>query len=163
MKVHSDLNVKVHSEKQSQSLHRLTGHSEMAESTRTVHFIPAGSESTHHQQQGAKPKQPAVSIFPNCQQPDTVAHDATNAVGTANTATVLSGIRRGLGNRFLLPRGYNTMAWEEKQIWDERVNILKKKVLPQMAPSFHLDLRAWWKALENWPLLCTLKTMFFLL
>ncbi len=129
VKVHSDLNMKVHSKRQSRSMHRLVGHSETAESTRTVHFIPAGLESTHCQQQGARLKQPAVSIFPNCQQPDAVANDATNAVGatndttnavgTANTATVLCGIGRGLGNRFLLPQGYKTMAWEEKQIWDE--------------------------------------------
>ncbi len=151
VKVHSDLNMKVHSEKRSLSLHRLMGHSEKAESTRTVRFIPAGSESTRHQQQGARPKQLAVSIFPNHQQPDAVAHDASNAVRTTNAATVLSGIGRGLGNCFLLPRGYETMAWEEKQIWDERVNILKQKVLFQMAPTFRLDLRAWWKAPENWP------------
>ncbi len=103
MQVHSDLNVKVHSERRSKSMHRLVGRSEMAESTRTIHFIPTGSESTHCQQQGARPKQPAVSVFPNCQQLDAVANDAINAIGTTNTTTILSGIRRGIGNCFLLP------------------------------------------------------------
>ncbi len=28
---------------------------------------------------------------------------------------------------------------------------LKQKVLPLMAPTFRPDLRAWRKALENWP------------
>ncbi len=56
VEVCSDLNVKVHSEKWSKSMNRLTGCSEKEECTRTVRFIPAGSESTHHQQQGARPK-----------------------------------------------------------------------------------------------------------
>ena len=43
------------------------------------------------------------------------------------------------------------MAWEEKQIWDERANILMKKVLPQLAPGFRPNLRAWRKAPDNWP------------
>ncbi len=62
VEVHSDLNVKVRSGKRSKSMNHLTGHSEKEECTRTVHFIPAGSESTHRQQQGAKPKQLTVSI-----------------------------------------------------------------------------------------------------
>ncbi len=41
-----DLNVKVRSEKWSKSMNRLTGHLEKEECTRTVRFIPAGSEST---------------------------------------------------------------------------------------------------------------------
>ncbi len=122
MEVCSDLNVKVCLEKRSKSMNHLTGHSEKEECTRTVRFIPAGSESTHCQQQGARPKRPTVSIFPDRQQPDAIANDATNAVrashavGTANAATFLTGIRRGLGNRFLLPQGYETMAREEKKI-----------------------------------------------
>ena len=28
---------------------------------------------------------------------------------------------------------------------------MKKQILPQMATSFHPDIRAWWKAPENWP------------
>ncbi len=43
------------------------------------------------------------------------------------------------------------MAWEEKQIWDERANILMKKVLPQLAPGFRPNLRAWRKAPDNGP------------
>ena len=157
VEVRSDLNVKVRSEKQSKSMNRLMGHSEKEECTRTVRFIPAGSESTHCQQQGAKPKRLTISIFPDCQQPDAVANDTTNAVGashavgTANAATFLTGIGRGLGNRFLLPPGYKTMEREEKKIWDERVKTLKQKVLPLMAPTFRLNLRAWRKAPENWP------------
>ncbi len=165
VKVQSDLNVKVHQEKRSRSMHHLTSQSETAESSRTVHFVPAGAESTHRQQQGARPKQIAVSIFPDRQQSNAATHNAANAVGaadnaanaartantagTANAATFLRGIGRGLGSHFLLPRGYETMAWEEKQIWDERVNILMMKVLPQLAPGFHPNLRAWQKALEN--------------
>ncbi len=68
MKVQLDLNVKVHREKWSRSMHRLTSQSEASESGRTIHFIPAGAESTHCQQQGAKPKQIAVSIFPDRQK-----------------------------------------------------------------------------------------------
>ncbi len=45
VKVQLDLNVKVHQEKRSKSLHRLMGQSETAESSRTVHFVPAGAES----------------------------------------------------------------------------------------------------------------------
>ncbi len=157
MEVRSDLNVKVRSEKRSKSMNRLMGHSEKEECTRTVRFIPAGSESTHHQQQGAKPKQQTASIFPDCHQADAVTNDAINAVGashavgTANATTFLAGIGRGLGNRFLLPPGYKTMEWEEKKIWDERVKTLKQKVLPLMAPTFRPNLRAWKKALESWP------------
>ncbi len=158
VKVQSDLNVKVHQEKWSKSMHCLMGQSEMAESSRTVHFIPAGAESTHHQQQGVRPKQIAVSIFPDHQQSDAATRDAANAVGaadnaagTANAATFLCGVGRGLGNRSLRPQGYKTMAWEEKQIWDERANILMKKVLPQLAPGFRPNLRAWRKAPDNWP------------
>ncbi len=161
VKVQSDLNVKVHQEKRSRSMHRLMSRSETAESGRTVHFVPAGAESTHRQQQGARPKQIAVSIFPDRQQSNTATHDTTNAVraadnaanaaGMANAATFLRGIGRGLGNCFLLPQGYETMAWEEKQIWDERVNVLMKKVLPQLASGFRPNLRAWRKAPENWP------------
>ncbi len=160
-KVQSDLNVKVHQEKRSKSMHHLTGWSEMAESSRTVHLVPAGVESTHRQQQGARPKQIAVSIFPdhqlsNAATRDTVnavgaADNAANATGTANAATFLRGVGRGLGNHFLLPRGYETMAWEEKQIWDEWVNVLMEKVLPQLAPGFRPNLKAWRKAPENWP------------
>ena len=161
VKVQSDLNVKVHREKRSRSMHRLTSQSKASGSGRTIHFVPAGAESTHHQQQGAKPKQIAVSIFPDRQKPNAATHDTANAVGAAdnaaatagmaNTATFLRGIRRGLGNRFLLPQGYETMAWEEKQIWDEWVNILMKRVLPQLASGFHPNLKAWLKAPENWP------------
>ena len=163
VEVRSDLNVKVRSEKQSKSMNRLMGRSEKEECTRTVRFIPAGSESTYHQQQGAKPKQPTVSIFPDRQQLDDVANDtinavrasnavgASHAVGTANTTTFLTGIGRGLGNRFLLPPGYETMEREEKKIWDERVKTLKQKVLPLMAPTFRPNLKAWRKAPENWP------------
>ncbi len=161
MKVQSDLNVKVHQEKWSRSMHRLTSRSETAESGRTVHFVPAGAESTHHQQQGARPKQIAVSIFPDHQKSNAATRDAANAVGAvdnatnaarmANAATFLRGIGRGLGNRFLLPQGYETMAWEEKQIWDERVDVLMKRVLPQLASGFRPNLRAWRKAPENWP------------
>ncbi len=125
------------------------GHSEKEECTRTVRFIPAGSEYTHRQQQGAKPKRQTASIFPDCQQVDAVANNATNAVwashavGTTNATTFLTGIRRGLGNHFLLPPGYETMEREEKKIWDERVKTLKQKVLPLMAPTFRPNLRAW--------------------
>ncbi len=56
VEVHSDLNVKVRLEKWSKSMNHLMGRSEKEECTRTVCFIPAGSESTHRQQQGAKPK-----------------------------------------------------------------------------------------------------------
>ncbi len=161
VKVKSDLNVKVHQERRSKSMHRLAGQSEMAGSSRTVHLIPAGAESTHRQQQGARPKQIAVSIFPDCQPSDAVTRDTANAIGaadnatnaarTANAATFLHGIGRGLGNRFLRPQGYETMAWEEKQIWDERANILMKRVLPQLAPGFCPNLKAWRKAPDNWP------------
>ena len=161
MKVQSDLNVKVHQEKRSRSMHHLTSWSEVSESGRTIHFVPAGAESTHCQQQGAKPKQIAVSIFPDRQKPNASTRDAANTVGavdnaadaarTANAATFLHGIRRGLGNCFLLPQGYETMAWEEKQIWDKRVNVLMKRVLPQLASGFHPNLKAWRKAPENWP------------
>ncbi len=163
MEVHLDLNVKVRLEKWSKSMNRLMGCSEKEECTRTIRFITAGSESTHRQQQGAKPKRPTVSIFPDRQQPDAVANDAINAVGasntvgpshaigTANAATFLTSIRRGLGNRFLLPPGYETMEREEKKIWDERVKTLKQKVLPLMAPTFRPNLKAWRKAPENWP------------
>ena len=161
VKVKSDLNVKVHQERRSKSMHHLAGRSETAGSSRTVHFIPAGAESTHRQQQGAKPKQIAVSIFPDRQPLDAVtcntvnavraADNATNAAGTANAATFLRGIGRGLGNHFLRPQGYETMAWEEKQIWDERANILMKRVLPQLAPGFCPNLKAWRKAPDNWP------------
>ncbi len=156
VKVQSELNVKVRQEKRSKSLHHLMGRSETVESSRTVHLIPAGAESTHRQQQqGARPKQIAVSIFPDRQHSNTnaagVADDAANAAGTANTATFLRGVGWGLGNCFLLPRGYETMDWEEKQIWDERANILMKKVLPQLAPGFRPKLQAWRKAPETWP------------
>ncbi len=120
VKVQSDLNVKVHQEKRSKSMHHLMGRSEMAESSRTVHFVPTGAESTHCQQQGVRPKQIAVSIFPDCQQLDAITRDAANAVGAAdnatnatgmaNTATFLHSVGRGLGNRFLQPLGYETMA-----------------------------------------------------
>ncbi len=152
-----DLNVKVCSEKRSKSMNCLTGCSEKEECTRTVCFIPAGSESTHHQQQGAKPKRQTASIFLHRHQADAVTNDAINAVGashavgTANAATFLTGIGRGLGNRFLLPPGYETMEREEKKIWDKRVRTLKQKVLPLMAPTFHPKLKAWKKAPENWP------------
>ncbi len=58
-----------------------------------------------------------------------------DAAGTAdttcnsNTATFLSGLGRGLGNCLLLPRGYGLMEWEEKHIWDERVEVMKKQIL----------------------------------
>ena len=65
MEVRSDLNMKVRSEKQSKSMNHLTGRSEKEECTRTVRFIPTGSESAHHQQQGAKPKRQTASIFPD--------------------------------------------------------------------------------------------------
>ncbi len=161
VKVQSDLNMKVHREKRSRSMHHLTSRSETAESGRTVHFVPAGAESTHRQQQGARPKQIAVSIFPDHQKSNAATCDAANAVGavdnaanaarTANAATFLCGIGRGLGNHFLLPQGYETMAWEEKQIWDEQVDVLMKRVLPQLASGFCPNLRAWRKAPENWP------------
>ncbi len=161
VKVQSDLNVKVCQEKWSRSIHCLTSRSETAESSRTVHFVPAGVESTHRQQQGARPKQIAVSIFPDHQKSNAATRNAANAVRavdnaanaarTANAATFLRGIRRGLGNRFLLPQGYETMAWEEKQIWDEQVDVLMKRVLPQLASGFCPNLRAWRKAPENWP------------
>ena len=111
VKVQSDLNVKVHQEKRSKSMHHLMGRSETAESSRTVHFIPVGAESTHCQQQGARPKQIAVSIFLDRQQSDATTRDAANAVGaadnatnatvTANASTFLRSVGRGLGNRFL--------------------------------------------------------------
>ncbi len=162
VKVKSELNVKVRQEKRSKSLHRLTGRSETVKGSRTVHLIPAGAESTHRQQQqGARPKQIAVSIFPDRHHLNTKANDAANAAGaaddaantagTANAATFLRGVGRGLGNRFLLPHGYETMDWEEKQIWDERANTLMKKVLPQLAPGFRPKLQAWQKAPETWP------------
>ena len=162
VKMQSELNVKVRQEKWSKSLHRPAGQSETAESGRTVHLIPVGAESTHRQQQqGARPKQIAVSIFPDCQPSNASAHDATNtagaadntvnATGTANATTFLRGVGRGLGNRFLLPRGYETLAWEEKQIWDERAKVLLKRVLPQLAPGFRPNLQAWRKAPDNWP------------
>ncbi len=91
MKVQSDLNVKVHQEKWSKSLHRLMGRSETAESSRTVHFVPAGAESTHRQQQGVRPKQIAVSIFPDRQQSGAATRDAANAVGAADNATNAAG------------------------------------------------------------------------
>ncbi len=43
------------------------------------------------------------------------------------------------------------MAWEEKQIWDKWVNVLMKRVLPQLASRFRPNLKAWRKAPENWP------------
>ncbi len=161
VKVQSELNVKVHQEKRSKSMHCLTGRSETVESGRTVHIIPAGAESTHRQQQGAQPKQIAVSIFLERQPANAATHDAVNTVGaadnaantagTANATTFLHGIGRGLGNHFLRPQGYENMAWEEKQIWDERANILMRRVLPQLAPGFRPNLRAWRKAPDNWP------------
>ncbi len=157
VEVCSDLNMKVHLEKRSKSMNRLTGRLEKEECTRTVRFIPAGSESMHCQQQGAKPKRQTASIFPDRQQMDAIANDTTNAVGashavgTTNATTFLTGIGRGLRNHFLLPPGYETMEREEKKIWDERVKTLKQKVLPLMAPTFCPNLRAWRKAPENWP------------
>ena len=157
VEVHLDLHVKVRLEKRSKSMNCLTGRSEKEECTRTVCFIPAGFESTHHQQQGARPKRQTASIFPDHHRADAITNDATNAVGashavgTANAATFLTDIGRGLGNRFLLPPGYETMEQEEKKIWDERVRTLKQKVLPLMAPTFRPNLRAWKKAPENWP------------
>ncbi len=119
VEVCSDLNVKVHSEKWFKSMNRLMGNSEKEECTRTICFIPTGSESTHCQQQGAKPKRQTASIFPDHHQADTVTNNAINAVGashavgTTNAATFLTGIGRGLGNRFLLPQG--TRLWNGKK------------------------------------------------
>ncbi len=63
-----EVNVNVHPEKQSKSLHRLMNHSETVEEQWTVHFIPASSEATSHQQEGARPKQPLKEmILPECQ------------------------------------------------------------------------------------------------
>ncbi len=172
VKVQSELNVKVRQEKWSKSLHHLMGRSETVEGSRTVHLIPAGAESTHRQQpQGARPIRIAVSIFPGHQNLNAHTNDAANAAGTAdnaanaaetaddaastagmaNATTFLRGVGRGLGNHFLLPRGYETMDWEEKQIWEEQANILMKKVLPQLAPGFRPKLQAWRKAPEAWP------------
>ena len=63
-----EVTVNIRPEKWSKSLHRLTNRSEMAERQQTVHFIPAGSEATSRQQEGARPKQlPRESIFPKHQ------------------------------------------------------------------------------------------------
>ncbi len=134
-------------------------HSGTVREQRTVHYIPAGSEATACQLEGVRPKQqPRESIFSERQ--DATNRNAGNAIDTAgtpdaacnsNTATFLSSLGRGLGSHLLLPRGYILMEWEEKCIWDERVEVMKKQILPQMAPSFRPDIRAWRKAPENWP------------
>ncbi len=43
------------------------------------------------------------------------------------------------------------MDWEEKQIWDETAEFLKKRILPQLAPSYCPNIGAWRKAPDNWP------------
>ncbi len=89
-----EVNVNVHPEKQSKSLHRLMNHSETVEEQWTIRFIPAGSETTSRQQEGARPKQPSKeTILPERQRQDAARRDAGNAIdaaGTSNAATWFS-------------------------------------------------------------------------
>ena len=109
-------------------------------STRSLAQQPSkeGTLSEHQQQEATK-------------RDTSNAINAAGAAGTSNAATFLSGLGRGLGSHLLLPRGYGSMEWEEKHVWDKRLEVLKKQVLPQLASSFRPDLRAWRKAPENWP------------